>query len=130
MAQKTFTFTKKTKDVRDTDIMGVTRIKCDKMVFTMRMFQDCIGHDDSLPYFAILYVDNVPTYECFNDGWGGETDIKVLDHAKDEQVAKAIEGKKFYFDGYKKVTIDLKVWHIADFLADTCYCQLHSQDNK
>ena len=36
------------------------------------------GHDDSLPFQGDLYLNNVMIATCWNDGWGGETNIDAV----------------------------------------------------
>lgn len=46
--------------------------------FSLKNCKETIGHDDSLPYFAQLYIDNKKVASIHNDGWGGDTDIKEM----------------------------------------------------
>ena len=90
-------------------------IKCGDMTFTMKSFKLQHGHNDSLPYYAILYCNKKPICECVNDGWGGTTSITPLD--------KSFDIVKNDLDGYSwavgKYTIKLTLDFIADILAES-----------
>ena len=47
-------------------------------VFTLKNFRINMGYDDSLPFQAILCINGIEMAECYNDGWGGPTNIRPL----------------------------------------------------
>lgn len=94
-------------------------IQCGKDRFTLREFQLQYGHDDSLPYTAILCLNDNPVCRCTNDGWGGLTEIKPLD-IKASAILKSIEGNiKNYGWSYMGTKFQLALEFIADTLAET-----------
>ena len=116
MAQKTFAFTKKPKDLSNNPEVGANIIKVGKLKFTMKDFKRVDGHDDTLSYSAILCVDKKPLARCYNDGYGGQTEINYISDDINE-VEKIIAGYQWK---YGKMKFDLCLEFIADILAQTC----------
>ena len=116
MAQKTFAFTKKPKDLSNNPEVGANIIKVGKLKFTMKDFKRVDGHDDTLPYSAILCVDKKPLAHCYNDGYGGETNIEYIN----EEVKEIENTITNYQWKYGKMKFDLRLDFIADILAQTC----------
>lgn len=90
--------------------------------------KDCkeqIGHDDSIPYAARLFIDNKLVCTIYNDGWGGETNITQLVNAELlEKVNKDIKGLPFVIypwdeNTYPDIKID-SVLDVADCIAEVC----------
>lgn len=61
-----------------------------KLKIEIRKYREVMGHDDSLPYNAELWVNNQHFADCFNDGWGGETTILPKDNKLLEEVCTTI----------------------------------------
>lgn len=125
MPQKTFSFTKRVKDLTHSPKFMANRIRVgngvDSLVFTMIDCHEVAGHDDTLPYEGTLVVNGTPMYHCFNDGWGGETEITLDRNYADynTRVENIIHQFKWK---YGKCIFDLKLDFIADILAITaCY---------
>lgn len=51
----------------------------DDYTFELRGYKKVIGHDDSLPFNASLYINNKKVATCYNDGWGGEAVVEVIE---------------------------------------------------
>lgn len=120
MAQKTFTFTKKTIDMTDNPEMGANIIKVGKDKFTMRNYADLVGHDDSLPYIGTLCLNNVPLCDCANSGWGEETRLTFRECSGfDLDVIK--DSLKRYKWKFRGDLFELELNFIADILAETCH---------
>lgn len=118
MAQKTFTFTKKPKDLSNNPECMANIVKVGKLKFTMKDFHfNPHGHDDSLAYTGLLLLDKKPLARCCNDGWGGQTIVDYLPTDINE-IEEIVSGYKWK---YGRVTIDLRVDFIADILAETSY---------
>lgn len=87
--------------------------------FTMRDYHPQEGHDDSLPYVGILCNNGKPLCKCFNDGWGGQTEITPLG-VQEGAILKSLQNKigeyKWTFRGTE---FDLDIYFIADILAQT-----------
>jgi hypothetical protein len=61
------------------------------MKLTLTKVRKVRGHDDSLPFDAILLADGKPVAELFDDGWGGEVQIHWLpDGRENNEVWNAI----------------------------------------
>lgn len=119
MRQKTFTFKKGVyNDLSSNPEARVTIIKCGKHKFTLKDFKEQIGHDDSLPYVAYLCVDKIPIARCFNDGWGGTTELSPITSQRalfDEMEAFV---QTYHWSLGKSFKFDVKL----DFIADTLAC--------
>ena len=115
-------------------------IQCDKNKFTLSDFKEQVGHDDSLPYTAILCYNGKKVCSCLNDGWGGETELRPLDAASrvlmNNVILKLGLNYKFsYMSTQLTLTLDL----IADLLAQGAYiksqktikgrCYMHNANN-
>lgn len=55
-----------------------TIIKFRGNAFTLKDFRVNMGHDDSLPFQAVLCINGNEMAECYNDGWGGPTNIRPV----------------------------------------------------
>lgn len=54
-----------------------------KFILELKNFREIKGHDDSLPFDGELYCNGVHIAECWNDGWGGDANVKpVIDNIK------------------------------------------------
>lgn len=63
---------------------------------TLKNCKEQIGHDDSLPYSARLFIDGKIVCSLYNDGWGGETFItQVVDTELLKQANNDIGGLPF-----------------------------------
>jgi hypothetical protein len=49
----------------------------DELYIELRQCKEVYGHDDSLPYNAKLFVNDVEVGKVYNDGWGGESVIEA-----------------------------------------------------
>lgn len=110
---------KKPIDLNDCPEAGCEVIEVGKNKFTMRDYRPQEGHDDSLPYVGILCCNGKPLCKCFNDGWGGETEmtpVGVAEGAIMRSIANKISDFKWV---YKSMVFDLKLDFIADVLAQT-----------
>ena len=112
---------KKPLDLSNDAEVGCDVITCDKSVFTMRDFRKQSGHDDSLPYTALLCHNGKAICRCTNDGWGGETQITPVGTAERAILTSIELSLKKYKWQYGKTIFDLKIDFIADTLANTCY---------
>lgn len=111
---KVFDFGKRTDDKL------YTIIKFGKDVFTLKKFRVNMGHDDSLPFQAILCINGKEFAECFNDGWGGPTNIRVIDRAKNWERFKELDNKLKecnYTDSYYNFSSNWDIETIVDNLA-------------
>lgn len=68
-------------------------IKFNDETFTLKKFRVNMGNDDTLPFQAILCVNGKEFAECFNDGWGGATTIRVLNREKNWERFKKLDNK-------------------------------------
>lgn len=59
-----------------------TTLKVGNHTFTLKNCKKQIGHDDSTPYTASLYIDNKRVCTLYNDGWGGETNCTQIINAE------------------------------------------------
>ena len=94
-------------------------IEVGKNKFTMRDYRPQEGHDDSLPYVGILCNNGKPLCRCFNDGWGGMTELTPVGAAEGaimKSIANKLGDYKWSFDGTE---FDLDIYFIADTLAIT-----------
>lgn len=61
--------------------------------FALKKVIEQIGHDDTLPYAAILYINNKKVALIFNDGWGGETQYsQIYENSLLQKAEVAIKG--------------------------------------
>lgn len=94
-----------------------TEIQCGTMKFTLRDFKLQEGHDDSMPYTAILCINGKQVCRCTNDGWGGQTELKPLEiQSKAIMESTAMTLSKFGFK-YHDFKSTLRLDLIADMLS-------------
>jgi len=123
--QKTLRFTKKPLDLSNDKDFGVTIVAVDNLRFFMRNFKNMIGHDDSLSYIAELWAKHISgefmfkIADCFNDGWGGQTDITFVDNELTKEIIDKVSQFKWKLG---KSKFELTMDFIADILACTCDC--------
>lgn len=92
----------------------------------LRSFIETVGHDDSLPYQAKVFVDGKEVAVAYNDGWGGETNVRVTKekaYPLMNEVEKYIRENKEQFPlgeygGHKLYHTNLS--SVCDSLADNC----------
>ena len=96
---------------------------------SLKNFKKVIGHDDSLPYVANVYVNGERVCTCYNDGWGGETNItQVMNETLLNEVNKFVKGlpyPKFEWDEDNPMFDTLKmdsIVTIADAIAYNMDC--------
>lgn len=97
---------------------GYNTIQCGKDKYTLKDFKLQNGHDDSLPYSAILCVNDKPICSCLNDGWGGLTEIIPINvHSRDmlEKINKNLSSYGWQHKGRK---FHLVLDFVADLLAE------------
>ena len=117
---KTFKFKRNgVVDLTDTPECGCNVIQCGKDKFSIREFRVIGGHDDSLPYTAILCINNNPLCKCFNDGWGGDTELTPIDNRARAIMASANVTLSNYEWLYCGTKFKLDLGFIADTLAIT-----------
>ena len=56
-------------------IKQVGKYKCE-----LKCCKEIIGHDDSLPYIAKLYINGKYVCQVMNDGWGGMSYIREMNN--------------------------------------------------
>lgn len=49
-----------------------------KFILELKNFREIKGHDDSLPFEGELYCNGVHIAGCWNDGWGGDANVKPV----------------------------------------------------
>ena len=64
----------------------------------IRSFKEMAGHDDSVPYQAKIHIDGKEGGVCYNDGWGGETEIQVTK----EQAYPAVNEMRLYIRDHRE----------------------------
>lgn len=102
------------KDLGNNDLYE--SIICDNMTFTMRRYLPVNGHDDTLPYQADLYLNGKGFCHCFNDGWGGETQLTPMGRTTSEKIKEVNQRlKDNYSWKFKNMTFKVTL----DFIADT-----------
>lgn len=101
------------------DMGGQLMVKVGEHIFTMGCFKLQYGHDDSLPYHGVLYMDGIKLCTCLNDGWGGMTEMHGVDNHAEETMKIVKEKLKDYNWSYYKDIIPLTLDFIADTLAST-----------
>lgn len=94
---------------------GKNRFEMPKKYFRVNM-----GHDDSLPFQAILYRNRKPFAKCYNDGWGGPTNIEPIDKANRELYNKIDNELKDYeyIDSKYHYTSKWSIENIVNIIAD------------
>lgn len=63
----------------------------------VKKVREVMGHDDSQPYNAELWANKKHIANCFNDGWGGETQIDIVDAKMFKEVADVVCASKGAF---------------------------------
>jgi hypothetical protein len=88
-------------------------------VFTLKGFRINMGHDDSLPFQAVLCINGKETAECYNDGWGGPTNIHPLSLEKRESLyaIDALLKNYTYTDSKYNLTSKWSIEEIVDALS-------------
>lgn len=82
-----------------------------KTIVTLKKIKEQVGHDDSLPFAAELYINDVYVGITYNDGWGADAIVegrtsKTLSKEKlDEILKKADEEISLYDAKYKEYTL-------------------------
>lgn len=74
---------KKSMTFKINDVTELSPIVCDEYIFGNHVFsvencKEITGHNDSVPYVAILYHNGQPLADCYNDGWGGPTQMTPM----------------------------------------------------
>ncbi len=116
MAKGIFTIKKGFNDLENT--YGVFAIQFGDKKFTLKNFRLQIGHDDSLPYAAILCVNNKPICQCLNDGWGGETELTPVGKTTYDDIKQLQdEVKECKWGCGKHHDFDITLDFIADIIA-------------
>ena len=102
--------------------------------FSLKEFKEINGHDDSLPYEAILCCDGKPLCSVLNDGWGGPTNVmKIYNKKAYSRISEEIENKQYPIspwdiDMFGTEILEFScddVCAIADYLAEN-YANLYS----
>lgn len=104
-------------DLSHTPECGCNVIQCGKDKYTLSNFKLQDGHDDSLPYSAILCLNKKPVCKCVNDGWGGQTELTPLDIQAKAVMASASVTLSKYGWKFRGTEFGLKLDFIADTLA-------------
>lgn len=103
-----------------------TSIMVGKHKVELRSFIETMGHDDSLPYQAKIFVDDKQVAIAYNDGWGGETNVQTTKeqaYPVMNEIEKYIRNNKEQFplgeyEGHALYHTNLS--SICDSLADNC----------
>ena len=112
-------FLKNKNNIIDIDGIIYDVVQCDKNKFTIRDFKLQEGHDDSLPYTAILCNNGKPLCSCFNDGNGGTTTITPLDAmSKAIMTSISLKFKESFSFKTKDCKDDVEIPVTLDFIAD------------
>ena len=71
-----------------------------KYVLELKKYRQIKGHDDSIPFEGELYCNGTHIAGCWNDGWGGDAQVKpVLGNlALYNEVKKEVEKTNNLFD--------------------------------
>ena len=117
---KIFKFKKNgVNDLTHTPEFGCNIIECGNDRFTLTDFKLQEGHDDSLPYTAILRINGKPICKCINTGWGEQTAINPLDIQCGAIMASVSNKLSKYEWQYHGTIFSLGLYFIADTLAIT-----------
>ena len=108
----------KTKPTHLSDNQTYNVIECGKDRYTLKDCKLVPGHDDTLPYTAKLCLNGRPICSCFNDGWGGVTEIKPLE-IKSQAIMSSMRLK---LAQYKWVYANTEFPLELEFVADTLAC--------
>lgn len=101
---------------------GVEVIVANGNAYTLTSFTELVGHDDSLPYQAELRINGCPLGICFNDGWGGMTEITAKSPILVKRLNDELEECKW---GSMGMEMSLTLDFIADILAQTASLKKH-----
>ena len=87
-----------------------------KYVLELKKYRQIKGHDDSIPFEGELYCNGTHIAGCWNDGWGGEAQVKpvLANLALYNEVKKEVEKTNNLFDN-PSWFYDMAV--VADLLA-------------
>ena len=94
------------------------KIKIGVYTFELKNFKEVYGHDDSLPFTAILYVNGKRIATCSNDGWGGEAFVQPLNGCRErlERIENEVKDEKYDgFDARLPFLIDCLACKMADY---------------
>ena len=117
-------------DLTHTPEFGCNVIQCGKDKYTLTDYKPQEGHDDSLPYSAILCLNNQPICKCLNDGWGGSTELTPVDiRAKAVMASADITLSKFKWS-FRTTEMHLTLDFIADTLAISRDHEIKSLEKK
>ena len=86
-------------------------------------FSEQVGHDDSLPYGAEVWINDCPCGTAFNDGWGGESVFNSNGHYDNlvEALGEEVLKYRAFFDipdGAKNFQLTLPL--LFDLMAYWC----------
>lgn len=106
--------------------------------FTLIDFKEIDGHNDSLPYKASIKMDDTVIAKGMNDGWGGDTQITVLNKELYDKAEKLLKKHKdeYGFTYNLSYLMDILACREADYLNVLKYVkqnqskELLFQDNK
>lgn len=109
-----------------------------KHKFTLIDFEEIDGHDDSLPYNASIKMDDIVIAKGMNDGWGGDTQITVLNKELYDKAEKLLKKHKdeYGFTYSLSYLMDILAAKEADYLNVLKYVKQNQskkllfQDNK
>jgi len=115
----------------------------DFLILGMSGIRENMGHDDSLPYQAEVFIcdkENNPDgsigfqkiAEIWNDGWGGESNLSLIDQrtrTKDylKKVTELCEAHNMYWNG--SIFGSYKVTDLCDIMAE-CYLGIDEKARK
>jgi len=115
----------------------------DKLTIGMTSIRENMGHDDSLPYQAEVFIldkENNPDGsmafqkmgEIWNDGWGGDSNFTLTDQRerfKDylKEVTELCNQHKMYWDGKPFGSYELT--DLLDIMAE-CYLGVDAKERK
>jgi hypothetical protein len=104
-------------DLTHTPEFGCNVIQCGRDKYTISNFKAVEGHDDSLPYNAVLCLNDKPICKCSNTGWGEQTEIKPISIQSEAIIASARMKLSKYGWSFRGGEFDLTLDFIADTLA-------------
>lgn len=101
----------------------------EELTITLKNVTEVMGHDDSLPFNADLYIRNAKhkrsklVARCWNDGWGGETNIDTILPEDRETVANTNDFLKNTYEcpfvvAGKKYAIDMTLEFLVSIMAE------------
>lgn len=98
--------------------------------FTLKSVKEQVGHDDTLPYAAMLYINNKKVAIVFNDGWGGETQYsQIFENDLLEKAEEAIKGLPYPITPMGDIDdeINLKLNYVIDIADIIAYSVLSTK---